>query len=793
MVDQKPNETVDEPGWYGQLVRAISATRVNVVIVIGLGLGLTMAGQSRDLLLSIASDALTRWWVALASLAGLILFTAVIGLTSYSLMSRKLAGVSEKTATYMVGALMGLSFLTFLVALWIAIGPAVMANWWLGLKGGIITLAAMAFLLLMFYLIPSGQEILRNLQARAIEKAREARERVARLQILTVTTSPTSGAIDISAILQRVAQFSLGITSAHAFSVWIAGIIAVGISFLVLPNWMGYAQWVGAIAVVYQSAAGWCLLINSFIFIARERRVPVLVIATVLFLACGILDINDNHEVRRIPVAVEPLDSTQEALRKWLLTPGRGYEKGKPFPLFIVAAEGGGIRNAYWTTAVLCRLRDSYPEFEKHLFAISGVSGGSVGASVYAALVSQQSALPHRTPISGEYRKVLGQDLLSPVLSKGLTHDLAYQFLPVSLTRVFGWVPEDRAIVLERSLESAWRNAGLTGKPLEEGFYGLRQGTNVAAVPLLVLNTTEVSTGERVPIGHFIPDTSPGVDGGQSMKMYHDLTGQDIPLSTAAFLSARFPVVTPAGTVTTASGATRLVDGGYFENSATYTVRDMIRELITNPPAPRDKAWEQVDLGDITIHVIVIRYMELGDGQRTNGRGAFGEPLSPVRAMLTTREARAGLSRRALAQLMEDTMLLRAEVVSLNGSPGQIELGEILDFGVMPEQTGLPLGWVLSRGAQDGIDSAMPGPGGVPMGTPGNRALFQRVGDILTEAHPVPSINPQDFEQEFKSLLANQVAQEQKRLTTEQLRDIPNRLAPTTSPSKSKSAIRQQR
>ena len=65
------------------------------------------------------------------------------------------------------------------------------------------------------------------------------------------------------------------------------------------------------------------------------------------------------------------------------------YDAGETHPLYIVATEGGGIRAAYWTAAVLGEIQDKNPNFAAHLFAISGVSGGSLGAAVFEALLAE--------------------------------------------------------------------------------------------------------------------------------------------------------------------------------------------------------------------------------------------------------------------------------------------------------------------------------------------------------------------------------------------------------------------
>ena len=78
-------------------------------------------------------------------------------------------------------------------------------------------------------------------------------------------------------------------------------------------------------------------------------------------------------------------------------------EPGKPIPVIVAAAEGGGIRAAYWTSMVLHHLAD-IPDadvmFPRRLFAISSVSGGSFGAAVYAGLRRDPTSTPPRAQIA---------------------------------------------------------------------------------------------------------------------------------------------------------------------------------------------------------------------------------------------------------------------------------------------------------------------------------------------------------------------------------------------------------
>ena len=59
---------------------------------------------------------------------------------------------------------------------------------------------------------------------------------------------------------------------------------------------------------------------------------------------------------------------------------------GADAPVIVVAAEGGGVRAAVWTAFALARLDDATcGAFGRRVYAISSVSGGSLGAAFYVA------------------------------------------------------------------------------------------------------------------------------------------------------------------------------------------------------------------------------------------------------------------------------------------------------------------------------------------------------------------------------------------------------------------------
>ncbi len=102
----------------------------------------------------------------------------------------------------------------------------------------------------------------------------------------------------------------------------------------------------------------------------------------------------------------------------------------KPYPAFIISAEGGGIYAAAAASLFLAKLQDDCPRFTQHVFAISGVSGGAIGATIFKSLSELSPApsdpeasqagcplLKTKRPMTEAVKKIMEQDHFSPVVS----------------------------------------------------------------------------------------------------------------------------------------------------------------------------------------------------------------------------------------------------------------------------------------------------------------------------------------------------------------------------------------
>ena len=281
--------------------------------------------------------------------------------------------------------------------------------------------------------------------------------------------------------------------------------------------------------------------------------------------------------------------------------------------------------------------------------------------------------------------------------------DFLQRFLPVALPKL------SRARAFELALEAAWdedvaaaeksgndpcKAVALAGpdpaNPFRKGFLELWRPNG--ATPALLINTTEASTGRRRVIAPFaFGRTAKGnLEEFEFLPISHD---NDVPLSTAASLSARFPWLTPAGYFREEGKdglrKVRLGDGAYFDNSGVATALDLIDEF--------EKDMKDPDTGQplpVDINLIVLTGAGGYSDQKYYG---FGELYSPIQSLLAARQANTSSAmRRAIGQI---DRIPRAAAETDIG-PHIARLRQVL---VADAFYPLPLGWRLSNLTQDAI------------------------------------------------------------------------------------------
>jgi hypothetical protein len=389
------------------------------------------------------------------------------------------------------------------------------------------------------------------------------------------------------------------------------------------------------------------------------------VVASLLLWALIVGAFVDNHAVRTTGPLPDSRPTLADAALQWHVQAVEASGSDQP-PLVIVATAGGGIRAAYWTATVLGRLQDENPKFRHYLFGVSGVSGGSVGSTVFATLLADGTAGvdqalctkaiddPNRSeftrkPYECAGQEVLGRDFLAPTAAALLFPDLMQRFFPIS------WFP-DRAQALEQGWERSWAQVGLPEKTWTARTFSelWPRDREAAYVPALLLNGTHVESGKRIITSNLKIDGSNFRDAYD----YYGLASGDLLPSTAAHNSARFTYVSPAGTLVRHDETVgHIVDGGYFENFGAVTAQEMLTAVVAALNAEGKKVRPvliQIS-NDPKLGTDDLDVDRLDPPLDRDASGWANETLSPLRALLNTRDARGVLAYKQFMRAVSDT------------------------------------------------------------------------------------------------------------------------------------------
>jgi len=493
----------------------------------------------------------------------------------------------------------------------------------------------------------------------------------------------------------------------------LVGSFALLIGILLSP--VHFPRQLGAAPIALLALSSW-MLFGTIVLVLMPKAywLPSLALAPlVMALAAGNVD---NHEVRQVAPepGVQRPASIQAAALRWLKNHESEFRDARKrgdaeFPVYIVSAEGGGLRAAYWTANVLGELElASGGRFSKRLFALSSVSGGSLAAAAFVAQRSTPGCTAPDANVRNCMRWFLNDDFLSPVGAYMLFPDLMQRFMPLVPIRVF-----DRA----RGLELAWERSWEEAHPGKANAFAARYEdlAKSASLPRLFFNGARVETGKRALVSPvaFDQDELPEVDdlfavGGKRWS---------VPLSTAVHLSARFTYVSPAAKICADAAETcalsdvwgRVVDGGYHENSGAQTGEGLLmalsraaREFEASQPAGRTR---------IVVRVVMItndaKSRRICDAPaEVEPSHWFTEFLAPPSTLWNSRVARGTQARRDLA----DAAAGAARDPLGKDCAGDRTRANTLEFSLAsayPAERPPALGWFLAVGSTRRMDQAI--------------------------------------------------------------------------------------
>ncbi len=430
-------------------------------------------------------------------------------------------------------------------------------------------------------------------------------------------------------------------TRLTGMQVWLSVGVAVFLGAVIALYQVADSERFPIFATILILATFVCWALAGFAFFFDRYRVPVLTLIVAIMVAPRLAHLDRTvvwhngpriSQVGREEHYLSTLTLTESVARSHAVSSPAAIlqqrlDDGDDRPLIVVTATGGGLHASAWTAAVLANLEADFGgDFHKHVLLMSTVSGGSVGLLAYLREL-------HEGTLDGNpqlaYRRMQSAARCSGLESVGwglIYFDLPKAFLPVfpyfirpargdddldasplgkdrtwSLRKSFARNLNnsycDWLFARDTNIDPKWNKDGPGNSP---GAWGLtlRQlaagKSGSAWLPAFAMNTTTAEGGQRFLLANYdVPNL--GVDDGLNYraKSFLGTFGQidrrdgryfDLPLPTAAQMSATFPYVSSASRmpvdVDNFVGSMHFVDGGYYDNDGTASVIEFLRYAL---------------------------------------------------------------------------------------------------------------------------------------------------------------------------------------------------------------------
>jgi hypothetical protein len=432
-------------------------------------------------------------------------------------------------------------------------------------------------------------------------------------------------------------------------------------------------------------------------------------------------------------------------------------------PLIIVTAGGGGLHASAWTAAVLARLEAAFDQaspgsFHRSLLLASTVSGGSVGLLSYLREI-QPGGVPDftRMQIAAQCSSLeaVGWGFAYYDLPKAFVPLFPYFISPSSGNGDLDKSPllKDRTWSLRKAFARNTYNDFCVdtwhrdrGEALPDGFTNrlasslkhrseaeelerkltlrsLLPGKN-NIFPAFTMNTTSYEDGLRFLLANYRipdpdnglgwPDTGPNYKARSFLATYStglDKAGAfipDLPLATAAQLSAAFPYISSAARVPMSIdgqvNALHFVDGGYYDNDGTVSVIEFLRYALAPAPSVGTdlcEAWSkeaEAKASSRKLRILLIEIRNSGDdaGGELDQWPAHTSAQTPANLLTQLFAPPLGLWRAGHASVTGRNRIALAQLEHALADRLQIHRVVFADSHAIPDVHTDPLSWSLT-------------------------------------------------------------------------------------------------
>lgn len=378
-------------------------------------------------------------------------------------------------------------------------------------------------------------------------------------------------------------------------------IVASGLSILFLalnlyPYPLTKFLRIVALPVLFCAICFYTLLFTYLLLVGRKYRISIITLLLITCFLIASLKRNNFHKVDLITAQKQAVDSLNVYTAKWInsrLPEIDSFNKnfGEPYPVFLVNAYGGGIRAAAWTALTVSYLdslaiaKGSKQDFQHFVFSYSGASGGTIGASVLCATRFKYNSEGKRNLTPAAWSSWFKNDFLTPVLIGLLGRDIWFSSFSIP------WF-NDRAYLQEFTWEDHLQKELSVEYNRDFYSYWYAPANSSYDLPLLFSNTYDIDGGLK---GIVAPVKLNALNFPGSVFVNNLIdSSHNLKLSSAAFLSARFPFISPTGKV---DDYHHFMDGGFKENSGAETSRQILAVLdnvIKTIPSLKDKIQLQM-------------------------------------------------------------------------------------------------------------------------------------------------------------------------------------------------------